>query len=445
MLKYMENEGNVRSLIPIAVFVILYLGLGILFEYALDIEMGFYKVSVVMVFLVALFVAIYQTKGLSMNDKFSIMGKGVGDPNILMMLIIFLTAGAFVGIVGREGAESVAYCFLTFIPPELSVLVIFIVSAFVSLAMGTSVGTITMLTPISAQIALTTGFNPALCIASTVGGAMFGDNLSFISDTTIAACNGQGCDMKDKFKENLGIALPAAIATCVIIVIMSITSDIGSVEVGDFDLIRMIPYLVVLIGGIIGINVFGVLILGIITAAVIMLGTEAVAFTDMITNMGDSISGMFETSMVAILVAAICALIAYNGGFKVVLSWIRRKFKSKKGGMLGIGLLVGALDVYTANNTVAIIMANPIAKEIANDYDISPKRTASLLDIFSCIFQGIIPYGAQMLVAVSLAVTAGLSVSAFDVIPNLFYPFMLLIATLIFIFFPKRKKAEVTA
>ena len=411
MLKYMENEGNVRSLIPIAVFVILYLGLGILFEYALDIEMGFYKVSVVMVFLVALFVAIYQTKGLSMNDKFSIMGKGVGDPNILMMLIIFLTAGAFVGIVGREGAESVAYCFLTFIPPELSVLVIFIVSAFVSLAMG----------------------------------AMFGDNLSFISDTTIAACNGQGCDMKDKFKENLGIALPAAIATCVIIVIMSITSDIGSVEVGDFDLIRMIPYLVVLIGGIIGINVFGVLILGIITAAVIMLGTEAVAFTDMITNMGDSISGMFETSMVAILVAAICALIAYNGGFKVVLSWIRRKFKSKKGGMLGIGLLVGALDVSTANNTVAIIMANPIAKEIANDYDISPKRTASLLDIFSCIFQGIIPYGAQMLVAVSLAVTAGLSVSAFDVIPNLFYPFMLLIATLIFIFFPKRKKAEVTA
>ena len=441
----MEKEGNARSLIPIAVFVILYLGLGILFEYVLDIEMGFYKVSVVMVFLVALFVAIYQTKGLTLNEKFSIMGRGVGDPNILMMLIIFLTAGAFVGVVGRDGAESVAYCFLTFIPPELSVLVIFIVSMFVSLAMGTSVGTITMLTPISASIALTTGFSPALCIASTVGGAMFGDNLSFISDTTIAACNGQGCDMRDKFRMNLWIALPAAIVTCIIITVLSISSGVGTVKVEDFDMIKIIPYIVVLIGGILGINVFLVLIIGIITGAIIMLGTEAVAFTDMIVSMGNSINGMFETSMVAILVAAICALITYNGGFKVVLSWIRRKFKSKKGGMLGIGLLVGALDISTANNTVAIIMANPIAKEIADDYGISPKRTASLLDIFSCVFQGIIPYGAQMLVAVSLATASGLAVSAFDIIPNLFYPFVLLVATLIFIFFFSGRKDEQVA
>ena len=441
----MEREANARSLFPIAVFVILYLGLGILFEYVLDIEMGFYKVSVVMVFLVALFVAIYQTKGLSLNEKFGIMGKGVGDPNILMMLVIFLTAGAFVGVVGREGAEAVAYCFLSFIPPELAVLAIFIVSMFVSLAMGTSVGTITMLTPISASLASVTGFDPALCIASTVGGAMFGDNLSFISDTTIAACNGQGCDMKDKFKENLWIALPAAILTCVIITVLSINSGIGTVEVKDFDIMKIVPYLVVLIGGIIGINVFVVLILGILSGAFIMLGTEAVAFSDMIVSMGNSINGMFETSMVAILVAAICALITYNGGFKAVLSWIRRRFKSKKGGMLGIGLLVGALDISTANNTVAIIMANPIAKEIADDYGISPKRTASLLDIFSCVFQGVIPYGAQMLLAVSLATAAGLSVSAFDIMPNLFYPFILLVVTLIYIFFFSGRKERQVA
>ncbi len=176
-----------------------------------------------------------------------------------------------------------------------------------------------------------------------------------------------------------------------------------------------------------------------------MLGTEAVAFSDMIVSMGDSINGMFETSMVAILVAAICALITYNGGFKAVLSWIRRRFKSKKGGMLGIGLLVGALDISTANNTVAIIMANPIAKEIADDYGISPKRTASLLDIFSCVFQGVIPYGAQMLLAVSLATAAGLSVSAFDIMPNLFYPFILLVVTLIYIFFFSGRKERQVA
>ena len=440
----MEKKVSGKALLPFGVFVGLYLITGIVLNF-MGVEMAFYQLPAPIAAVVGVISAFVLFKG-SIGEKMTTFLKGCGHEDIMTMCMIFLFAGAFTSVSSAMGGvDSVVNLGMTVLPPQFIAAGVFVISAFISISTGTSVGTVTAVTPIALGLAQAGGLNEFIVVGATIGGSMFGDNLSFISDTTIAACNGQGCDMKDKFKENLGIALPAAIATCVIIVIMSITSDIGSVEVGDFDLIRMIPYLVVLIGGIIGINVFGVLILGIITAAVIMLGTEAVAFTDMITNMGDSISGMFETSMVAILVAAICALIAYNGGFKVVLSWIRRKFKSKKGGMLGIGLLVGALDVSTANNTVAIIMANPIAKEIANDYDISPKRTASLLDIFSCIFQGIIPYGAQMLVAVSLAVTAGLSVSAFDVIPNLFYPFMLLIATLIFIFFPKRKKAEVTA
>ena len=432
-------------MLPILVFVVLYLGLGIVVEYGMGIAMGFYEVPVIGVFLVALLVACLQNRKLDFNSKVSVMAKGIGNPNIVMMLLIFLCAGAFVGIVGRSSAESVAYFFLSVFPPEYAVVVLFIVAALVSLAMGTSVGTITLIAPIAIAVSGATGFSVPLSVGAVVGGAMFGDNLSFISDTTIAACQGQGCRMKDKFLENVWFAIPAALISLVIFSLMSVPSYSGGSVVCEYDLLLMVPYILVFVASVAGLNVFLALLMGMVSGAIIMLGTGGADAIGLMGSIGRGMSGMFETSMVAILVAAICALIAYNGGFKVVLSWIRRKFKSKKGGMLGIGLLVGALDVSTANNTVAIIMANPIAKEIANDYDISPKRTASLLDIFSCIFQGIIPYGAQMLVAVSLAVTAGLSVSAFDVIPNLFYPFMLLIATLIFIFFPKRKKAEVTA
>lgn len=430
----MEEKGNFKALLPIGVFVILYLGLGIIFEYVLKIEMGFYNIPIVVIFLVALLVACLQNKSLKFDDKLAVMAKGVGDKNIITMVLIFLCAGIFVGVVGRSSAESVAYFMLSIIPAKFAVLVLFIVSAFVSLAMGTSVGTITLITPIAVAVSASSGFSLPLCVGTVVGGSMFGDNLSFISDTTIAACNGQGCQMKDKFRQNFGIALPAAILTMILILILSLKSDVGEATIGEYSLIQIIPYILVLIGGIVGINVFVVLIIGIVTGGAIMLLTGSMAATDMLANMGSGVSGMFETSMVAILVSAICALIAEYGGFTALLNLIKKVFKGRKGGQLGVGLLVGAMDIATANNTVAIVMANPIAKKISEEYGFSNKKTASLLDTFSCIFQGIIPYGAQMLVAISITISLGYDISAFKIIPNLFYPYMLLLSSLVFIF-----------
>ena len=436
------KKENFGALLPIGVFLVLYLGLGILFEYVLKVGMGFYNIPIVVVFMIALAVACAQNRSVSLDEKLGLMAKGVGDKNIVTMLLIFMLAGMFVGVVGRSSAESVAYFVLSFIPAQWAVLVLFVVAAFVSLAMGTSVGTITLLTPIAVAVAQSTGFDMALCVGPVVGGAMFGDNLSFISDTPIAACNGQGGQMQDKFKANFKIAIPAALVTLVILAVKSMGMNVGEAVINDYNMIQIIPYLLVLAGGIIGINVFIVLVIGIVSGAVIMLATGATVATDLLASMGAGVSGMFETSMVAILVAAICALIAEYGGFEALLSLIKKVFKGKKGGQLGMGLLVGAMDVATANNTVAIVMANPIAKQMAEDYGISPKKTASILDTFSCVMQGIIPYGAQMLVAISAVTTLGVEISAFDIIPNLFYPFILLLSSLVFIFFIPEKEEK---
>lgn len=428
------RKANFGALLPIGVFLVLYLGLGILFEYVLKIGMGFYNIPIVVVFMIALVVACMQNPKLSLDDKLGLMAKGVGDKNIITMLLIFMLAGMFVGVVGRSSAESVAYFVLSYIPSQYAVLVLFVVAAFVSLAMGTSVGTITLLTPIAVAVAQSSGFAIPLCVGPVVGGAMFGDNLSFISDTTIAACNGQGCQMQDKFKANFKIAMPAALITLIILAVKTMSMDVGEAIINEYNLIQIIPYILVLVGGIVGINVFIVLLIGIVSGAVIMLATGATDATSILSSMGAGVSGMFETSMVAVLVAAICALIAEYGGFVALLDLIKKVFKGKKGGQLGMGLLVSAMDVATANNTVAIVMANPIAKEMAEDYGISPKKTASILDTFSCVMQGIIPYGAQMLVAITAVTTLGHQITAFDIIPNLYYPFILLLSSLAFIF-----------
>ena len=434
------KKGNPIALLPIGVFLVLYLGLGLIFEYVLKIPMGFYNIPIVVVFLIALLVACLQNRKLEFNEKLRIMGEGVGDKNIITMILIFMMAGIFVGVVGRGSANSVAYFLLSVIPPRFAVAVLFVVSCFVSCAMGTSVGTITLIAPIAVAVSNASGFSLPLCIGSVMGGAMFGDNLSFISDTTIAACNGQDCQMKDKFRENFWIALPAAVVTLVIIIVLSLSTYSGDFVPEEYNLLQIVPYVLVLIGGIIGINVFIVLLIGIVSGSIIMLATGAIAVTDLLANMGAGASGMYETTMVAILVSAICALIRVFGGFDALLAWIKRVFKGEKGGQLGMGLLVGAMDIATANNTVAIVMANPIAKEMAGDYGVSSRKTASILDTFSCIFQGIIPYGAQMLVAISTVSNMGEEVSAFQIIPNLFYPYMLLISSLVFIFLVPNKK-----
>ena len=221
------EKGNVKALLPIAVFLVLYLGLGILFEYGMSIPMGFYNIPIVVVFMAALLVACFQNRTLSFDEKLVIMGRGIGDKTIVTMILIFITAGVFVGTVGRNSAESVAFFMLDIIPPEFAVAVLFVVSCFVSLSMGTSVGTITLITPIAVAVSTASGFSLPLCVASVMGGAMFGDNLSFISDTTIAACQGQGCQMKDKFRENFKIALPAALVTLAVILIMTLGQPIS--------------------------------------------------------------------------------------------------------------------------------------------------------------------------------------------------------------------------
>ena len=439
-----DRNSNPVALVPILVFLVLYLGTGIIFEYVMKIPMGFYNVPIVFAFLVAILVACLQNQKVSFEEKLGIMAQELADKNIITMLLIFLTAGVFVGVVGRSSAESVAYFMLSIIPTRFSVAVLFGVACFVSLAMGTSVGTITLLTPIAVAVSAASGFGLPLCVASVIGGSMFGDNLSFISDTTIAACNGQGCAMKDKFRENFWIALPAAVATLLLILILSFRTDISGSVTESYHLLQIVPYILVLVGGIIGVNVFVVLLIGIVSGAIIMLAAGHISPADLLANVGNGASGMFETSMVAILVAALCALIREYGGFDALLAGIHKVFKGKKGGQLGMGLLVGAMDVATANNTVAIVMANPIAKEMAEEYGITPRKTASILDTFSAVSQGIIPYGAQMLVAISAAHELGYDLSAFQIMPKLFYPILLLFSSLIFIFLvPQKERRDI--
>ena len=362
------KKGNPAALLPIGVFLLLYLGLGLLFEYGMHISMGFYSVPIVAAFLVSILTACLQDRRRSFDEKLAVMGEGVGDKNIITMLLIFLLAGAFVGVVGDSSAQSVAYFMLSLIPARYAVAVLFIVSCFISTAMGTSVGTITLLVPIAVEVAGAAGFNPALCLGTVIGGSMFGDNLSVISDTTIAACNGQGCAMKDKFRGNFLVALPAALCTLAVVLIM--TADAAPSAIAhDYDLLLMLPYVLVMIGGIAGMNVFLVLLMGVVSGAAIMVLSGNISpdagqtvLSQLLLNMGGNMAGMFETCMVAILVAALCALIRVNGGFDALLAFVQRVFRGKRGGQLGMGLMVAAMDVATANNTVAIVMANPIAK-----------------------------------------------------------------------------------
>lgn len=434
-----RTNSNPVALLPIGVFLVLYLGMGLVFEYVLRIEMGFYKIPIVVVFLVALLVAFLQNRSLKFDDKLQVVAHSVGDKDIITMILIFLTAGVFVGVTGRDSAEAVAYFLLSVTPARAAVAVLFIAACFVSVAMGTSVGTITLITPIAVAVSDVSGFSLPLCIGSVMSGAMFGDNLSFISDTTIAACNSQGCEMRDKFRANFKIALPAAVVTLVIILVLSFGTDVSHIQTPEYNLLLLIPYVLVLVGGICGINVFVVLLIGIFSGLLITLLAGTADAMTLLESMGSGASGMFETIMVTLLVSAMCGLIRVYGGFDALLGVIHRIFKGRVGGRLGVGLLVGAMDIATANNTVAIVMAGPIAKQISTEYGIAPKESASLLDTFSCIFQGVIPYGAQMLVAVSAAMSLGSTISAFEIIPCLFYPYALAVSSLAFVLIDARK------
>ncbi len=425
-----EKKGNPLALLPIAVFLLIYIGVSIIFK-------DFYLMSVVVAFLAALLVACVQNRALSLDDKLGVMARGVADKNIITMILIFLAAGIFAGILGREGAAAVADLLLNFIPARFSVIVIFVVACFVSTAMGTSVGTITVIAPIGAAVAAATGISPVLFVASVVGGAMFGDNLSFISDTTIAATSTQGCQMRDKFRENFIIALPAALLTVGILLIMALAGgEVSAYEPQSINLWLLLPYFLVLIGGILGINVFLVLLGGIVVASVVKLSLGA-GVASIISAMGGGASGMFEVIIVTLLVSMLSALMREHGGFDALLSGIKRVFRGRVGGQLGISALVSAMDVATANNTVAIVMAAPIAKSISEEYGITNTKTASLLDIFGSVVQGLIPYGAQLLIATQLT-----GISAAQMMPFMFYQYLLAISAVVFMFLPSFKQGR---
>mgnify|MGYP000504914978 CR=1 FL=1 len=426
------KKGKGIALLPIGVFLVLYLGLGILFEYVMEIPMGFYNVPIVVAFLAAILVACLQNRALDFDKKLEIMAQGVGDKNIITMLLIFLAAGSFVGVVGRSSAESVAYCMLSLIPARFSVSVLFIVACFVSVAMGTSVGTITLLTPIAAAVSTASGFDLAFCVASVMGGAMFGDNLSFISDTTIAACNGQGCEMKDKFRENFFIVLPAAIVTIVLFFFITRNGNFKLAEELTYNIWRVVPYVLVLVGALIGINVFLVLISGTVISLIVGVATGSLAVGDMFAAVGEGVTGMYDITVISIVVACIVSLVKEFGGIQFILNLIKKSIKGQKGGEIGIAGLSLLVDMCTANNTVAIVMAGPIAKEISEEFDISSRRSASLLDIFTSVGQGMIPYGAQLLSAASLT-----GLTPFAIMPYLFYPILMAVSAVLFILFRK--------
>ena len=435
-----QKKPNGLALLPIIIFLIVYLGSGIYYEYINPVEggMGFYVTSVVVAFMIALAVAFVQNKELPFDEKITACAKGIGDDNITIMLFIFLLAGAFSGVAKASGgADSTAYMLLDIIPANFAVPGLFIIACIISMAMGTSCGTITVLAPIAISVAKTAHLSLPLCIGTIVGGAMFGDNLSFISDTTIAATKTQGIAMKEKFKANFRIALPAAIATLILLVILCMRSSGAEIEHFDFNFLQALPYFAVLIAALCGINVFIVLGCGAILSMIMGLITGSLTMSSAMGAMGEGTKGMFETMIVTILVASIGALMREFGGFEFILQLIRRGFKSRRGGEFGIGLLVSIMDIATANNTVAIVMAGPLAKNVSEHFDVPPARTASILDIFSCIWQGIIPYGAQLLIAAGIA-----GIGSITIVPFLFYQGFLLISVLISIIFGIGVKKE---
>ena len=428
------NNGNARALMPIALFIAVYVGAGAVLG-------DFYAMPMALALLIALFAALMQNRRESFDKKLAAAAAGAGDPNIITMCIIYLLAGAFSGVAeAAGGVTSTVNLALSFIPPNLTVAGLFIMGCFISMAMGTSVGTVVALTPIAAEISRRTGISMPLIVGSVVCGAMFGDNLSFISDTTIAAVKTQGCNMRDKFKANFFIVLPAAVAAAVIFCLAGGGTEYVPEAGLEYDLIQVVPYLAVLVGALLGVNVFALLAGGIVVSAAAGLITGSLAWTDILPQIGTGMAGMYEIAIIAVIASCISALIKLNGGFDWVLSFVHRRMSGRRASQFGIALLVSLLDVASANNTIAIVLAGPMAKRISEQNGISPERSASLLDIFGSIVQGILPYGAQLLTAAQIA-----GIASAAIVPWMVYPYLMAISAVLFIVFSKGKKKKAGA
>ena len=418
------DNGRAVALLPIAVFLVIFLGAGI-------VTKDFYAMPAIVGFLIALFVAFMQNKTVTFGEKIKIIASGAGDENIITMSLIFLCAGGFSGAVtAAGGVESTVNFGLSILPARFAVVGLFVIGCFISISMGTSMGTIAALAPIAIGISEKTGFSLAICIGAVVCGAMFGDNLSMISDTTIAAVKTQGCEMKDKFKANFLLVLPAAVITIIIFLIITRDVRLSSTTIMEYNLWKVLPYILVLVGALIGINV---LIGGTVISLIVGVATGSIAVADLFNVVGDGVTSMYDITVISIIVACIVALVKEYGGIHFILRLIKSRIRGKRGAELGIALLALFVDLCTANNTVAIVMAGPIAKEISDEYEIAPKRSASLLDMFTSVGQGMIPYGAQMLSAATLT-----GLTPFDITPYLFYPMLMAASGILFIIFRKQ-------
>ena len=413
----MNEEKNSKhisgwwALSPLFVFLCLYLITSIIVN-------DFYKVPITVAFLVSSCYAIAITRGLKLDQRVYQFSVGASNKNIMLMIWIFILAGAFAQSAKEMGAiDATVNLTLHILPDNLLLAGIFIASCFISLSIGTSVGTIVALTLVATGLALKTGIDLPFMVAIVVGGSFFGDNLSFISDTTIASTKTQGCVMRDKFRVNSMIVVPAALIVLIIYIVQGL-SITAPPQVQEIEWLKVIPYLVVLGTAIAGINVMIVLLLGIISTAIIGLATGSFGIFDWFGAMGNGITGMGELIIITLLAGGMLETIRYNGGIDFIIGKLTRHVNGKRGAELSIAALVSIANLCTANNTIAIITTGPIAKDIAGRFNLDRRKTASILDTFSCFIQGIIPYGAQLLMAAGLA-----KISPISIVGNLYYPF----------------------
>ena len=416
------------ALSPLGVFIVLYLVTSI-------IAGDFYKVPITVAFMVSSIYAVIIHGGRPLRERIDIFSRGAATGQMMLMIWIFVLAGAFANSAKMMGSiDATVNLTLSLLPPQMLLAGLFVAACFISISIGTSVGTIVALTPIAAGVAQQTGTDVALMTAVVVGGSLFGDNLSFISDTTIVATSSQGCRLSDKFRVNSFIVVPAAIVILIVYIFMG--SGISAPQhIADVQWVKVIPYLAVLITAIFGMNVMAVLTLGIILTGTIGLLTGSFDIFGWMKSMGDGIIGMGELIIITMMAGGMLELIKQQGGIDFIICRMTRHIHGKRGAELSIGALVAMVDVCTANNTVAIITVGGIAKQIGDKYGVDNKKAASILDTFSCAVQGVIPYGAQLLMAAGLA-----SLNPVNIIPYLYYPMAIGIAALLSILlrYPRR-------
>ncbi|MDW4422780.1 Na+/H+ antiporter NhaC family protein [Staphylococcus saprophyticus] len=418
------KKGNAWALIPLIIFVGMFLGVGI-------ITGDFTTMPLNVAILVATIVGLVLNRKESFQKKVEIFTKGAGHSNIILMMLIFLLAGAFSQTTeDMGGVKSTVNLGLSLIPENLIIVGLFVICMFVSLSMGTSVGTVAAIAPVGFGLSQQADVSAAITMATVVGGAMFGDNLSMISDTTIAAVRTQKTKMSDKFKVNIKIVLPGAIFTVIVLWFLTNGAQIDASKSYDYDLIKVVPYLFVLILALFGVNVIIVLIGGIILSAIIGLFYGTFDWIGLLSSISKGIIGMEDIAIIALLIGGLVALIQHNGGITWLLNFVRNRVKSKRGAELGIAGLVSVADISTANNTISILMAGPLAKDISDEYGVDPRKSASILDMFASCFQGLLPYSPQLIAAAGVA-----SISPFELVPYAIYPMILGICGLVAIAF----------